>query len=347
MNVPTEAARAATAARRLTLGQAIVEGIREEMLRDPNVFLFGQDIGAFGGPLQSTAGLWDEFGPSRIFETPICESAMTGMAVGAAMMGLRPIVEIMFTDILPVAMTELIQQAATVRYMTAGKACAPMVIRTKGGDGPYRSHPQNYEALLAHSPGLIVVMPSTPADGKGMIKSAIRSNDPVVFIENIFLYHGQKDEVPEGDYVVPLGRASIARPGRDVTVVTYGRAVRTALSAAGRLAQEGIELEVLDLRTLVPFDTEAILASVRRTGRLLTVHEAWTRGGLGAEIVAEVTESEFASLKSAPRRIGAPAIPIPYAEPLRDTVIPTVNAIVREVRALMGVPADSDGKAAR
>ncbi len=320
---------------RLTLAQAIVAGVREEMLRDPAVFLIGQDIGAFGGPLQSTAGLWEEFGPQRVVETPICESAMTGVAVGAAMMGLRPIVEIMFTDLLPVAMTELIQQAATVRYMTAGKASVPMVVRSKGGDGPYRSHPQNYEALFAHSPGLIVAMPSSPADAKGMIKSAIRSNDPVLFIENIFLYHGVREVVPEGDHLVPLGKANTVRPGRDVTIVSYGRAVRTAISAANRLAVDGIEVEVIDLRTLVPYDKDAILASVRRTGRLLTVHEAWVRGGLGAEIVSGVTEMAFSHLKAAPRRIGAPGIPIPFAEPLRDAVIPTVGAIVQEVRALM------------
>jgi pyruvate/2-oxoglutarate/acetoin dehydrogenase E1 component len=227
--------------------------------------------------------------------------------------------------------------------MTAGKACVPLVVRTKGGDGPYRPHPENYEALFAHSAGLIVVMPSTPADAKGMIKSAIRANDPVLFIENIFLYHGIKDAVRDSDYVVPLGKANVVRPGRDVTVVAYGRTVRTAVSAATRLAAEGIELEVIDLRTLVPFDKNAIVESVRRTGRLLTVHEAWIRGGLGAEIVSQVTETAFSCLKASPRRIGAPAIPIPFAEPLRDAVIPTVAAIVREVRGVMGEPAPRDG----
>jgi len=227
--------------------------------------------------------------------------------------------------------------------MTAGKACVPLVVRTKGGDGPYRAHPENYEALFTHSAGLIVVMPSTPADAKGMIKSAIRANDPVLFIENIFLYHGIKDVVRDSDYVVPLGKANVVRPGRDVTVVAYGRTVRTAVSAATRLAAEGIELEVIDLRTLAPFDKNAIVESVRKTGRLLTVHEAWVRGGLGAEIVSQVTESAFSYLKASPRRIGAPAIPIPFAEPLRDAVIPTVAAIVREVREVMVKPAPRDG----
>jgi pyruvate/2-oxoglutarate/acetoin dehydrogenase E1 component len=321
--------------RPLTLREAILEGIREEMRVDPGVVVIGQDVRAFEGPLKSTEGLWAEFGSDRVIQTPICESSMTSLGVGAALGGLRPIIEIMFTDLLPVAAPALIQLAGSYRYLTGGAVGVPMVIRARGGDGPYRAHPQNYEALFAHASGLTIVMPSSPADGKGLIKSAIRSNDPVLFIENIFLYNAPRDAIPPGDHLVPLGRARTVREGRDITLVTYGRGVRTAAIAARRLAAMEIELEILDLRTVAPYDEKAVFASVERTGRLMVVHEAWTRGGLGAEIVARALEGLGRPLLRPPVRIGAPPVPIPWAEPLRDAMLPSADAVVAQAVALM------------
>jgi len=316
----------------VTLREAVLAGIREEMRRDPDVVLIGQDLRAFEGPLKSTEGLWAEFGDGRVIETPICESSATSMGVGAAVMGMRPIVEIMFSDLLPVAATPLIQLAANLRFMTAGVGRVPMVVRTRGGDGPYRAHPQNYEALFTHSPGLTVVIPSNPRDAKGLMKSAIRSDDPVLFVENIFLYNAYRQTVDGDDALVPLGKAATVRPGRDATLVTYGRSVRTALTAADRLVAEGIELEVLDLRTVAPLDEEAILESVGRTGRLVVVHEAWRTGGIGSEVISRVAQHGL-GLRSAPVLLGAPDVPVPWAEPLRDALLPTAPGIVAAVRS--------------
>jgi pyruvate/2-oxoglutarate/acetoin dehydrogenase E1 component len=331
----SEVGKPEAAVRPLTLREAILEGIREEMQADPAVVVIGQDVRAFEGPLKSTEGLWAEFGSERVIQTPICESSATSLGVGAALGGLRPIVEIMFTDLLPVAAPPLIQLAGSYRYLTGGAAAVPMVIRARGGDGPYRAHPQNYEALFAHASGLTVVMPSSPADGKGLIKSAIRSNDPVLFIENIFLYNAPRDVIPAGEHLVPLGKARSVREGRDITLVTYGRGVRTASTAARRLAGTGIELEIIDLRTVAPYDEAAVLTSVERTGRLMVLHEAWVRGGLGAEIVARTLEQLGRPLLRPPVRLGAPPVPIPWAEPLRDAMLPSADAVVRAAGALM------------
>lgn len=324
-----------TTAQALTMREAILEGMREEMRRDDSVMLIGQDLRAFEGPLKSTEGLWEEFGDARVVETPICESSATSMGVGAAVVGMRPIVEIMFSDLMPIVATPVIQLAANLRFMTAGVGRVPMVIRTRGGDGPYRAHPQNYEALFTHSPGLIVVVPSNARDAKGLIKSAIRSDDPVLFIENIFLYNAYRIEVGGEDELVPIGRAAIAREGRDATVVTYGRSVRTAQTAAQQLAREDIELEVLDLRTVSPLDDEAILASVARTRRLVVVHEAWATGGIGAEVISRVTRAG-APLDGPPILLGAPDVPVPWAEPLRDSLLPTAKGIAEAVRQAVG-----------
>lgn len=323
----------------LTLREAILEGIREEMRRDPGVIVVGQDLRAFEGPLKSTEGLWEEFGDQRVVETAICESSTTSMGVGAAVVGMRPIIEIMFSDLLPVAATPLIQLAANLRFMTAGVGRVPVVIRTRGGDGPYRAHPQNYEALFTHSPGMTVVIPSNARDGKGLIKSAIRSDDPVLFIENIFLYNAYRQSVGDGDALVPLGSAAIARPGRDATVVTYGRSVRTAQSAANRLARDGIEVEVLDLRTVAPLDDEAIFESAARTGRVVVVHEAWRTGGIGAEVISRLAQSGI-ELRCAPLLLGAPDLPVPWAEPLRDSMLPTAGGIADAVRRVVAGEVD-------
>jgi pyruvate dehydrogenase E1 component beta subunit len=320
----------------LTLRKAVLEGIREEMLADPAVLMVGQDLGKFEGPLKSAEGLFAEFGPSRIIETAICESSMTSLAVGMALTGMRPIVEIMFSDLLPIATTPIVQLAANIRYLSGNAASVPMVIRTRGGDGPYRAHPQNYEALFAHSPGLIIVVPSNPRDAKGLIKSAIRSNDPVLFIENIFLYNAYRETVPVETALVPLRKAAVARQGRDLTIVTYGRSVRTALTAAEQLATGGVEAEIVDLRTVAPFDEETILQSVKKTRRLLVVHEAWEVGGIGAEIISRATQRAFASLASAPELVGAPAVPVPWAEPLRDALLPSVDRIMAAASRVLG-----------
>ncbi|MBI3988831.1 MAG: alpha-ketoacid dehydrogenase subunit beta [candidate division NC10 bacterium] len=322
--------------RRLTYIDAIIEGIAEEMRRDPDVFLIGQDIGRFGGSLQGTKGLWEEFGPSRIYEAPIAESAMAGCGIGAALMGLRPMVEISFGEFLPTVMSQLVCHAASIHYGTAGVAHVPLVIRTRVGIGPYRGHPQCYESWFQHVPGLKVVMPYWPADAKGLIKAAIRDENPVLFFEHMFLYRGIRGEVPDGDHLVPIGRADIKRPGRDVTIAATGWMVLKALVAADLLAREGIEAEVVDLRTLAPLDVETLCASVRRTGRLVVVHEAWKVGGIGAEIAATVAEEAFEDLEAPIVRVGTPHVPIPSNETLRKVVIPDTPGIIAAVHQTLG-----------
>jgi pyruvate dehydrogenase E1 component beta subunit len=325
---------ATVAGTRATMREAILAGLAEEMRRDEAVVVVGQDVRAFEGPLKCTEGLWREFGDDRVVEMPICEASLTSFGVGAALAGLRPVIDVMFSDLLPIVTTPLIQLAAPLRYYTAGAAGVPLVIRTRGGDGPYRAHPQNYEALYAHSPGLVVVAPASAADAKGLIKSAVRSDDPVLFIENIFLYNAFREPLPDADALEPLGRARTVRAGRDLTIVAYGRTVRTSLTAAKALAEDGIEAEIVDLRTVAPLDEEAVAASVTRTGRLLVVHEAWATGGIGAQVVSTIARTCFGALAAAPVLIGAPSVPIPWAEPLRDALLPTTAAIEAEARTL-------------
>lgn len=325
----------APATERLTIREAVISGMAAELRADSAVMLIGQDIGKFGGPLQCTAGLADEFGSDRLVETPICESSMLSLAIGAATAGLRPVVDVMFSDMLPLVAVPLIQTAASLRYITSGACTVPLVVRTRGGDGPYRSHPQNYEALFAHSPGLTIVEPSNPRDAKGLIRSAIRSDDPVIFMENIFLYNAFKDDVPVDDYTVDIGRAAIVRPGDDVTVVTYGRSVRSAVQAADAFAGDGVSVEVVDLRTVHPWDEELVLTSVRRTGRLVIAHEAWEAGGVGAEIAARAVETCFDRLVQPPVRVGAPAIPIPWSPALRDATLPTLRRVSDGIRQVL------------
>jgi pyruvate dehydrogenase E1 component beta subunit len=338
MSARTEAVvgSGATTPPALTIREAIIAGITEELHRDDRVLMIGQDIGAFGGPLHCTAGLLDAFGAERLIETPICESSMVSLALGAAQMGLRPIVDVMFADMLPLAAVPLVQIAGAWRWVTVGRSALPVVIRTRGGDGPYRSHPQNYEAMFAHAPGLVIVQPSTPGDAKGLIKAAIRSDDPVIFMENIFLYNAFRAAVPDDpDTIVPLGRASVVRGGTDVTLVTYGRAVRTSLQAAAALEREGVEVEIVDLRTLSPWDEDTVAGSVAKSGRLLVVHEAWECGGIGAEIVARIGRRSWGDLQAPPARLGAPAVPIPWAPPLRDAMLPTADRVLAAVRSVL------------
>ena len=321
--------------KRMTFVEAIVEAIREEMRRDPNVFLLGQDIGPMGGSLRSTLGLWEEFGPTRIFDTPISESAAAGICLGAALEGLRPILDISFGEFLASAMPQIVLHAPVVHWLTLGKARVPLTIRTKVGEGPYGGHPQCFEAWFTHVPGLKVVMPSTPADAKGLMKTAIRDDDPVLFFEHMYLYHGVRDEVPEGEHLVPIGRAEVKRPGKAVTVAATAWMVYRALQAARQLAGEGIEVEVLDLRTLAPLDSATLLASVRKTGRLVVAHEAWKIGGLGAEVAATVAEQAFGSLRAPIVRVGAPHTPVPAHPTIRRAFLPDAQGIADAVHAVM------------
>ncbi|HEV8635536.1 MAG TPA: alpha-ketoacid dehydrogenase subunit beta [Chloroflexota bacterium] len=328
------AARPIAAARRLTNTEAIVEAIAGEMRRDERVFYLGQDVGPFGGAMQGTKGLYEEFGPARVRETPISESAMVGAALGAALFGRRPIVEVSFGEFLPAAMNQLINQAPNLRYMTGGSARAPVVVRTRVGDGPYGGHPQDYSAWFAHVPGWKVVMPATPADAAGLMRAAVRDDDPVLFFEPMSLAHAPRGAVPTGEHVVPIGRAALARPGRDATVVALGAMVPLALRAAERLAAEGAGVEVIDLRSLRPWDEETVLDSVRRTGRLVTVHEAWTQGGFGAEVAATVAERALDHLASPVVRVGALPVPIPSGA-LRPHALPNAERIVEALRAVL------------
>ena len=319
--------------RRLSFAEALLEGIAEELRRDERVFVYGQDVGAFGGIMQSCRGLLEEFGPWRVRGAPISESAIVGTALGAALFGQRPIVEVSFGEFLPCAMNQLALQAPNLRYMTAGQAKVPVVVRTRVGDGPYRGHPQSYEAWFVHLPGLKVVMPATPADAKGLMTAAIRDEGPVLFFEHMFLYHGIRGEVPEGEHLTPIGPAAIRREGRDVTVVATAWMVHKALSAAQELARDGVDVEVVDLRTLNPLDTDTVLASVRKTGRLVVAHEAWKVGGIGGEIAATVAEQAFYDLEGPIVRVGAPHVPIPSSSELRNMVIPSKADVVAAIRA--------------
>ena len=311
--------------------EAIVEAIAQEMRRDPRVFMIGQDIGAFGGSMQGTKGLYEEFGPGRILEAPISESAMVGAAVGAALFGRRPIVEISFGEFLPAAMNQLINQAPNLRYMTGGAARVPMVVRTRVGDGPYGGHPQDYSSWFAHVPGWKVVMPATPSDAKGLMLAALRDDNPVLFFEAMSLSHGRRAEVPLEDYVVPIGSARIARSGRDVTVVAWGSTMPLALQSATTLVNEGIEVEVIDLRSLAPWDGSTVLESVRRTHRLVIVHEAWVAGGFGAEVAATVAGHLLRELHAPIARIGAEPVPVPSGA-LRARALPSSARLIDAVR---------------
>jgi acetoin:2,6-dichlorophenolindophenol oxidoreductase subunit beta len=320
---------------RRTFVEALVEGIRDEMRRDPDVFMLGQDVGPMGGAMQGAKGLFEEFGPRRIKDTPISESAMVGTAIGASLTGKRPIVEVSFGEFLPTAMSQIVLQAANLHYMTCGAANVPLVLRTRIGDGPYRGHPQCYEAWFAHVPGLKVVMPATAADAKGMMVAAIRDPNPVIFFEHMWLYHGVRGEVPDGDYVTPLDGTFKRRDGRDVTIAATGWMVHKALSAAEQLTRDGIELEVIDLACLAPLNTSLVEESVKKTSRLVVAHEAWRTGGIGAEIAATVAERCFYDLDAPVARVAAPDSPLPLAKPLRDAFLPDVDDITAAVRSVL------------
>jgi pyruvate dehydrogenase E1 component beta subunit len=322
--------------RELTYAQAIREALAEEMRRDPSVFLMGEDVGAYGGAFGVSAGLLAEFGAERIRDTPISEAAIMGAAVGAAMTGMRPVVEIMFSDFVSCCFDGLCNQAAKTRYMFGGQTAMPLVVRAPAGSGTGAAgqHSQSPEAWICNVPGLKVVAPSTPHDAKGLLKAAIRDDNAVVFLEQKLLYR-TKGDVPEGDYTVPLGQAACRREGRHLTVLTYGRMVARCLEAAEQAAAAGVEAEVLDLRTLVPLDREAVIASARKTGRVLIVHEACQTGGFGGELAAVVAGSDaFFYLDAPVRRVCGADVPIPYNPTLEASVVPTAATILAAMREL-------------
>jgi 2-oxoisovalerate dehydrogenase E1 component len=316
--------------------QALQEAMREEMLRDPSVFLMGEDIGLYGGAYGATRGLFDEFGEERVRDTPISEATIGGAAVGAAMAGMRPVAEIMYVDFTPLAMDQIANQGAKNRYMFGGKTIVPMVIRTEGGAGRSIAahHSQSLEALWTHFPGIYVVMPSTPFDAKGLLKAAIRDDNPVMFIEHKMLY-GVEGYVPDEDYIIPFGVADVKREGSDVTVVTYSRMVHRVLEAAELLAGEGISVEVIDLRTLKPLDMDTVSASIRKTGRVVGVTEGYRTGSFISELAMRIQEEVFDWLDAPVVRVGAADVPVPMSETLEDAAIPNVEAIVSGIRQVL------------
>ncbi len=320
-------------ARELTYAQALREALTEEMARDPNIILLGEDIGVYGGVFKVTEGLLAKFGPERVRETPISEAGFVGMAVGMAMTGKRPLCELMFMDFAFVAGDSIFNQAAKMRYMSGGRVKAPLVIRTQqgGGRGNGAQHSQSLEAFFTHIPGLKVALPATPYDAKGLLKSALREDNPVIFIEHKLLY-ATKGEVPEAEYLIPLGKAEVKRPGKDVTLVSYSRSLLHSLEAAEQAAQDGVSVEVIDLRCTVPLDLDPILASVRKTGRLVIAHEAHRRAGVGAEIASLVQEHAFDYLDAPIVRVAALDVPIPASKPLEDAVLPGPVQILEAVR---------------
>jgi len=322
--------------REITYWQALNEALQEEMDRDPNVFLIGEDIGVYGGAYGVTRGLLEKYGPDRVMDTPISESAITGAAIGAAMMGKRPVAEIMYVDFMGQAMDQLCNQAAKIRYMFGGLFKVPMVIRTEGGAGRTLGahHSQSLEHWFTGVPGLKVVMPSTPADAKGLLKASIRDDNPVVFIEHKMLYK-EKGPVPDGEHIVPLGVADIKREGRDVSVITYSRTVLYALQAAEELRQEGIEIEVVDVRTLIPLDIQTIVKSVVKTNHVVIAHEACKTGGFGGEIGMQIIENAFDYLDAPIKRVGAIDVPIPKSPVLEQYVIPTKENIIQAVKEVL------------
>lgn len=320
--------------REITYQEAVRESMSQIMRENERVFILGEDIGVYGGAFGVTRGMIEEFGPERIRNTPISEAAIAGAAVGSALTGARPILELQFSDFITIAMDQIVNQAAKLRYMYGGKGSVPMVLRTPAGSGTGAAaqHSQSLEAWMAHIPGLKVVQPSTAYDVKGLLKAAVNDNNPVIFYEHKLLYQ-TKSDVPEELYSIPLGKADIKREGTDVTIVATAVMVHRALEAAKALEQEGIDAEVIDPRTLVPLDMETIEKSVIKTGRVVVVHEAVKRGGYGGEIVSNIVEGEAFDYLDAPvKRLGGRPVPIPYNPELEKAAVPQMEDIVRAVK---------------
>jgi 2-oxoisovalerate dehydrogenase E1 component beta subunit len=318
----------------ITYLQAIRDALWEEMERDGDVFLLGEDIGVYGGAFKITEGFFEHFGPKRVLDTPMAETAITGAAIGAALMGMRPVAEMQFADFISCAFDQLVNFAATNHYRWGEPV--PMVVRAPSGGGlragPF--HSQNPEAWFVHTPGLKVVAPATPYDAKGLLKAAIRDDNPVIYFENKYLYRHEKGEVPQGEYVVPIGVADVKRQGEDVTLIAYGAMVQESLAAAEELALEGIDVEVVDLRSLKPLDRETVLASARKTGKIAIAHEAYRTCGMGGELAALISEDAFEWLDAPLVRITAPDTPVPYSPPLEDAFRPNAGKITEALRDL-------------
>ncbi len=322
----------------IMMREALNHALREEMARDPDVFIMGEDIAVFEGSYKVTAGLLKEFGDKRVIDTPIAEELIVGAGIGAAMLGLRPVVDIMTINFILLAMDQVVNHAAKIRYMFGGEVSVPLTIRTPGGGGQQLTaqHSQSLEVYFAHVPGLKVVAPATPQDAKGMLKAAIRDNDPVMFIENISLYN-LRGEVPEVEYLTPLNKADIKRPGVDVSIIAHSKGTILAMEAARRLSEEdGIEAEVVDLRALRPLDRETITESVKKTSRAVLVEEGWSTYGITAEVSATIMDGAFDYLDAPVVRIGGKEVPMPYSKPLENAVIPTVDSVMAGVRSLFG-----------
>lgn len=320
----------------MTFRQALHDTLREEMLRDQDVFLLGEEIGIFEGSYKITAGLLKEFGPKRVVDTPIAENGFVGMAVGAAMLGLRPVVEIMTINFIMLAIDEIVNHAAKIHYMFGGQTPVPMVIRTPGGGGQQLSatHSQNLEVWFSHVPGLKVVAPSTPEDARGLLRSSIRDNNPVLFLENLALYNA-KGEVPEGDYSTPIGKARIAKEGHDLTVISYSRMTSIAVEVAKRMEQEnGLSIEVVDLRSLRPLDRETIVQSVQKTNRAVVFEEDWRTYGVGAEIAATLQEEAFDYLDAPVKRVASVEVPLPYSKPLELAALTGAKQLIEAINEI-------------
>jgi pyruvate dehydrogenase E1 component beta subunit len=322
---------------RITFREAISQALREEMRRDERVFIMGEEIGVWGGTYAVTRGFLDEFGEKRVRDTPIAEGVIVGAAAGAAIAGLRPVAELMTINFAFLAMDQIVNHVAKVHYMFNGQITCPIVIRTVGGGGRQlgATHSQTPDVVFAHFPGLKVVAPATPADAKGLLKSAIRDEDPVFFIEHATLYQVRGEVPDDEDYLVPIGVSDVKREGDDVTIVSYSKMLQTSLQAADQLAEQGIEAEVIDLRTLRPLDTRPIVASVQKTNRMVVVEEGWRAYGIGAEIASRVTELAFDYLDAPVRRIAQAEVPLPYNQRLEQMALPQVEHIVDAVKDVL------------
>jgi pyruvate dehydrogenase E1 component beta subunit len=322
---------------RITVREAISQALKEEMRRDERVFIMGEEIGVWGGTYAVTRGFLDEFGEKRVRDTPIAEGVIAGAAAGAAIAGLRPVAEIMTINFAFLAMDQIVNHVAKMHYMFNGQITCPIVIRTVGGGGRQlgATHSQTPDVVFAHFPGLKVIAPGTPADAKGLLKAAIRDEDPVFFIEHATLYQVRGEVPDDEDYLVPIGVSDVKREGSDVTIVSYSKMLQTSLQAADQLAQEGIEVEVIDLRTLRPLDTRPIVKSVSKTNRMLVVEEGWRAYGIGAEIASRVTELAFDSLDAPVRRVAQAEVPLPYNQRLEQMALPQVEDIIHAVKDVL------------
>ncbi len=321
---------------RITMREAISQALWEEMERDPAVFILGEEVGVWGGTYAVTKGFYDHFGGERIKDTPIAEAAIIGAAIGAAMVGQRPVAELMTINFAFSAMDHIVNEAAKLHYMFGGQFTLPLVIRTVGGGGRQlgATHSQTPDAVFAHFPGLKVVSPGTPEDAKGLLKAAIRSDDPVLFIEHATLYQ-VRGEVPEGDYLLPIGKSKVQRPGKDVTIVTYSKGLELSLKAADELAKEGIEPEIVDLRSLRPLDMEPVLESFRKTNRAVIVEEGWQSFGVGSEVAARIYEQAFDYVDAPIRRVAQKEVPLPYNRTLEQAALPQVADVIAAVKEVL------------